>query len=110
MKLKNILVAAILLCRGVLAFADGLAAPIQAKVDEHFKAIAAWAADPVIVEAVKAHNASVPAEQAALNQDKRFGCILRQVQCKPKGWLRLAQPPKHIDIHTPPLVRARLLV
>ena len=37
-----------------------------AKVSE----VTAWAADPVIVDAVRAHNAPLPADLAALNQDK----------------------------------------
>ncbi len=42
----------------------------QARIDERIQAVAGWAADPVIVEAVKAHNAALPPEQAALNQEK----------------------------------------
>jgi hypothetical protein len=59
----------LLLARG-LAAADGISPAAQASIDEQFKVIAGWAADPVIVEAVRAHNASVPPEQVALNQDK----------------------------------------
>lgn len=43
---------------------------VQAKLDAAIRDIAAWAADPVVIEGVRAHNAAVPAEQAALNQDK----------------------------------------
>jgi len=57
----------------VAARAQSLAPAVQAKIDEQIKVVAAWAADPVVVEAVRAHNAAVPAEQAALNQDKWRG-------------------------------------
>lgn len=50
--------------------AQTIAPAVQAKIDEQIKLIATWAADPVVVEAVKAHNASVPPDQLALNQDK----------------------------------------
>jgi hypothetical protein len=45
-------------------------ATAQAKVDARVSEIKVWAADPVIVAAVKAHNAAVPPEHAALTQDK----------------------------------------
>ena len=70
MKIKYLLLLIVGLLGAVRVAAEGLSAPIQAKIDEHYKALVSWAADPVVVEAVKAHNASVPAEQAALNQDK----------------------------------------
>jgi hypothetical protein len=43
---------------------------LQAKIDAQVKIIQTWAADPVIVNAVKAHNANLPADQAAMTQDK----------------------------------------
>jgi hypothetical protein len=49
--------------------ADALDPAAQAKVDAKLKEVLAWAADPVIVNAVKAHNAGVPADQAAMSQD-----------------------------------------
>lgn len=52
------------------AVAQSITPAIQAKIDAQFKEIAAWAADASVVDAVRAHNASVPADQAALNQDK----------------------------------------
>jgi hypothetical protein len=70
MKSKNLFLAAILFLNGVLASAETLAPAIQAKVDEQIKGIVGWAADPVIVDAVKVHNGAVPADQAVLNQDK----------------------------------------
>lgn len=39
-------------------------------MDEYIKVIATWAADPVVVGAVKAHNAALPPEHLALDQDK----------------------------------------
>ncbi|MCX6951667.1 MAG: hypothetical protein NTV51_05725 [Verrucomicrobia bacterium] len=47
-----------------------LSSATQAKIDGQIREIATWAADPAIVEAVRAHNASVPTEQARLDQDK----------------------------------------
>ncbi len=47
-----------------------LDAPIQAKVDAMTKQVQTWAADPVVVNAVKAHNTSLPADSAAMTQDK----------------------------------------
>jgi hypothetical protein len=43
---------------------------LQAKVDAQVKIIRVWAADPIIVNAVKAQNASLPAEYAAMTQEK----------------------------------------
>ena len=62
----------LLLSRPV-ATAQGPDAATQARIDAQAKIIATWAADPVIVEAVKAHNACVPPEQAALTQEKWRG-------------------------------------
>ncbi len=42
----------------------------QAKVDAKIAVIKDWAADPVIVAETAAHNAALPADQAALTQDK----------------------------------------
>lgn len=53
-----------------LRAADALDPAIQAKVDAQIKAVQTWAADPVIVNAVKAQNASLPADFAAMTQDK----------------------------------------
>ena len=57
----------------VLSFLGVIAAEepaVQAKIDARIAEIKTWAADPVIVAAVKAHAAAVPADQAALTQDK----------------------------------------
>lgn len=43
---------------------------VQAKVDAKVSEVKTWAADPVIVKAVAAHNASLPADQAAMTQEK----------------------------------------
>ena len=69
MKTRLLLIAALMLGR-TLATAEDLSPAIQAKIDAKIAAITTWAADPIIVEAVRAHNAAVPAEQAALTQDK----------------------------------------
>jgi len=73
MKPRFLLFTAALFALRTLASAQGLDAALQAKIDEQIKTIATWAADPVIVDAVKAHNASLPADQAALTQDKWRG-------------------------------------
>lgn len=43
---------------------------VQAKIDAKVSEVKTWAADPVIVKAVAAHNASLPADQAAMTQEK----------------------------------------
>jgi len=45
-------------------------AALQAKLDAKIEVVKAWAADPVVVAAVKAHNASEPADHTAMTQDK----------------------------------------
>jgi hypothetical protein len=45
-------------------------AAMQAEVDAQTKAIQAWSSDPVLVGAVKAQNASLPASYKAMTQDK----------------------------------------
>ena len=57
---------------GLVVTAPGadLDAAVQAKVDAQLKEVQAWAADPAIVNAVKAHNAGLPPEQAGMTQDK----------------------------------------
>jgi hypothetical protein len=46
---------------------------VQAKIDAQVKVIQAWASDPVVVKAVKAQNASMPADLAAMTQEKWAG-------------------------------------
>lgn len=43
---------------------------VQAKVDAKVSTIKEWAADPVLVAAVVAHNAQLPADCAAVTQEK----------------------------------------
>jgi len=50
--------------------ADAVDPAMQAKIDAQIKVIQGWAADPVIVNAVKAQNASLPADYTAMTQDK----------------------------------------
>jgi hypothetical protein len=45
-------------------------AELQAKIDTAFKQVEQWAANPVIVHAVAAQNAALPAELADITQDK----------------------------------------
>lgn len=68
-RLSFLVLGALLLTRGA-AFAQAITPAVQAKIDAQIKVIATWAADAAVVDGVKAHNASVPADQAALNQDK----------------------------------------
>jgi hypothetical protein len=42
----------------------------QAKINAKLTVIAAWAADPAIVATVAAHNAQLPADHAAMTQEK----------------------------------------
>jgi hypothetical protein len=53
-----------------VASAQTVTPAVQTKIDAHLKQIAAWAAEPNIVEAVRAHNAALPPEQASLTQEK----------------------------------------
>jgi len=50
--------------------AAGLEPEVQTKVDAKIKEVQTWAADAAVVKAVKEHNASLPADQAAMTQDK----------------------------------------
>jgi hypothetical protein len=68
-KLFTSLLTTVLLT-GASVLAEGLDAAVQTKVDAMVKQIQTWAADPAIVDAVKAHNASLPADEAAMTQDK----------------------------------------
>jgi hypothetical protein len=53
------------------AFGAGASDPaLQAKVEAQIKVIQAWVSDPAILNAVKAQNASLPPEYAAMTQDK----------------------------------------
>jgi hypothetical protein len=67
-KIASVLVA---LIAGTFSLqAEGLDAALQSKLDAKIKDVQTWAAAPAIVDAVKAHNASLPADQAGMTQDK----------------------------------------
>jgi hypothetical protein len=57
---------------GVITAAAGadMDPALQAKLDAQLKQVQAWAGDPVIVNVVKAQNAALPPEYAAMTQDK----------------------------------------
>ncbi len=67
---QSLLLAVSLFGVTALRAADAPDPAVQAKVDNKLKEVLTWASDPAIVNAVKAHNAAVPAEQTALTQDK----------------------------------------
>lgn len=52
----NLLIAAVLTCATVSGLAADLPPPVQAKVEKYKQKLAEWAADPVIVGAVKEAN------------------------------------------------------
>lgn len=54
----------------VTALSEGLEPAVRSKIDAEVKTIESWAKDPTVVQAVKTHNTSPPAEAAAMNQDK----------------------------------------
>jgi hypothetical protein len=69
--LKRTLIAAALVSASInLTLGQGLDAAVQTKVDAITKQAQTWAADPVIVNAVKAYNNAPPADSAAMTQDK----------------------------------------
>ena len=70
MKIRHLLLLVLVFAFRGFATAQSLDPAMQAKVDAQVKIITTWAADPVIIDAVKAHNASVPAEQQSMNQEK----------------------------------------
>jgi len=53
-----------------LAGADTIDPALQSKINSVIKDVQSWASDPVIVNAVKAHNAALPPDQAQLTQEK----------------------------------------
>ena len=68
-RLLTLLTSALVFCSAVCA------APLddpalQAKVDARIAEIKTWAAAPTLVTAVAAHNTSIPADPAAMAQDK----------------------------------------
>jgi hypothetical protein len=56
------------LLSGQPSLAAGLDAALQAKVDAKAATIKSWASDPTVVAATRAHNASEPADHAAMSQ------------------------------------------
>ncbi len=69
-RLSFITAALWLFASASVAHAQALEPAVQSKVEEQIKLITAWAAEPAVVEAVRAHNAALPPEHAALTQDK----------------------------------------
>lgn len=69
MNLRRLFLLIALLLGPGLAAAESFEPAVQAKLDAQLKLIATWAADPVVVDAVKAHNAATPSDQLALTQD-----------------------------------------
>lgn len=70
MKTKLLLSLLIPALGAALCHGQEISTEVQAKIDAKVKVIQTWAADPVIVNAVKAHNTSPSAEAAAMTQDK----------------------------------------
>ena len=62
--------AAAALMLASVAGAQGLDAALQAKLDARVQAAKIWASDPTIVAAVKALNANLPADHAAMTEEK----------------------------------------
>jgi len=69
MKLRYLLLALLVGCLSQ-ARAENLAPEIQTKIDARIAAAVSWAADPVIVAAVRTQNAGVPADYSAMTQEK----------------------------------------
>lgn len=63
-----LLLAAALLVLRLPVHAQSASAGAQAKIDAQAAAIATWAAEPIVVAAVRAHNAALPLAEAALDQ------------------------------------------
>lgn len=69
-RLPHVLLAACTLVATSSIRAQAISPATQAKIDAKVAEIKTWAADPVIVDAVRAHNVPLAPELAALNQDK----------------------------------------
>lgn len=68
---KKLYVGLVIGCFTSLVWAaDSVDPKVQPKVDAQVKEVQAWAADPVVIKAVKAHNTTLPAEYAGMDQDK----------------------------------------
>ncbi|MDW8380902.1 MAG: hypothetical protein RMN51_02175 [Verrucomicrobiota bacterium] len=59
-----------LVCSAWLASGQGVSPELQAKIDAKVKEIQTWAADEVIVRAVREHNANPAPDVKAMTQDK----------------------------------------
>lgn len=70
MSIRLLFTCLLTLAAAQISRAEPLEPALQSKIDTRLQQIAAWAADPVIVEAVRTHNTAVPPEHAALSQDK----------------------------------------
>jgi len=70
LRLLFVLAAALSATFTATLHSQSLSPATQSKIDGQIREIATWAADPAVLEAVRAHNAAVPPEQTALNQDK----------------------------------------
>lgn len=70
MKPKSLLVSFLTLLAPVAALAAQLDAKIQAKVDTQIAEVRAWAADAVVVKAVRAQNAQLPEVLASMTEEK----------------------------------------
>ena len=70
MKLRTLFFSLVALVAISSVRAEALDPAVQAKIDAKVKEIGSWAAEGAVVEAVRAHNASVPANQSGLTQDK----------------------------------------
>lgn len=64
------LVTALLVLTRAAVSGQSLDPAVQAKIDDQIKAIVTWAADPVVIDAVRTHNSNTPAEHSSLNQEK----------------------------------------
>jgi hypothetical protein len=58
-----------LACVGLRA-GEGLAPAVQARLDAQVKVVQGWAADPVLIQAVQAHNSRAATEGAGMTQEK----------------------------------------
>ena len=72
--MKNVIISVSLAIfasvNSVLAQSQEISPALQAKFDAQLKLAQEWARDPVIVKATKEHNANLPADQAAMTQEK----------------------------------------
>ena len=70
MKTINLLVVLTTLLANCIVNGQSLEPAVQAKVNDQIKIIQTWANDPIVIKAVKDHNNSLPADHAAMTQDK----------------------------------------